>query len=43
MIYHGRKRHNYDLTSVRFLMTTYDIVRIDMNDPSSLLYKSQDK
>jgi SNF2 family DNA or RNA helicase len=41
-IYQGRSRKNLDLEDYRVVMTTYDVVRIDVADEDSNLFKSQD-
>src|SRR5581483_2043876 len=39
--YHGKNRNSLDFSECKVVITTYDIVRIDMNDTSSLLYRNR--
>ena len=40
-VYQGPKRNSMNFGGKRIILTTYDVIRADMNNEHSLLYKSQ--
>jgi SNF2 family DNA or RNA helicase len=38
--YHGASRHNADMSKYRIILTTYDLVRRDLDNKTSCLYKA---